>query len=75
MAFPKALPPIDPAVEAAFLIDWVKNQILNVYKREGAVVGLSGGVDSAVSAAVSAKAVGREARGVCLNSFSLGKTA
>lgn len=40
--------------------DFIKNEIFDNYQKSGAVVGLSGGIDSAVTAALCFKALGHE---------------
>jgi len=42
------------------LAEFIKSQVFDKFKRKGAVVGLSGGIDSSVTAALSVKALGRE---------------
>jgi len=49
---------IDAVVETAKVADFVAEQVAKVYRRKGVVVGLSGGVDSAVMCAVAVQAVG-----------------
>ena len=51
---------IDPEVETKRVADFVADQTKNVFRRSGVVVGLSGGIDSAVMAAIAVRAVGRE---------------
>ncbi len=51
---------IDSAEEAKKIADFVFNQVYKKYRRGGVVVGLSGGVDSAVMAAIAVRAVGKE---------------
>lgn len=51
---------IDPALETRRVADFIADQAKNVYRRSGVVVGLSGGIDSAVVAAISVEAVGKE---------------
>jgi len=60
MEFQANLPPLDVEQEAAHLVGFIRDQVFNRYKRRGIVVGLSGGVDSAVTAVLSLRAVGRE---------------
>jgi len=50
---------IEPAVVADELITFIR-QAAEDFRREGAVVGLSGGIDSAVTAALAARALGPE---------------
>jgi NAD+ synthase len=49
---------INPAEETKKVADFVAEQVAKVYRRKGVVVGLSGGVDSAVMCAVAVQAVG-----------------
>jgi NAD+ synthase len=51
---------IDPANEADSVCAFVSDEVRKVYRRRGVVVGLSGGIDSAVMAALAARAVGKE---------------
>jgi NAD+ synthase len=51
---------IDAGAEAGRIEALVREQVLGRLKRRGAVVGLSGGVDSAVVAALCVRALGRE---------------
>ncbi|MDM7988102.1 MAG: NAD(+) synthase [Smithella sp.] len=51
---------IDPELETKRVADFMADQAKNVYRRTGVVVGLSGGIDSAVVAALAARAVGKE---------------
>ena len=50
---------IDPAVETERIAQHIRNYLRDV-KRKGAVIGLSGGIDSSVTAALCARAVGSE---------------
>lgn len=49
---------IDPAAEADRIAAAIHEQVTRTLRRRGVVVGLSGGVDSAVTAALCARAVG-----------------
>ena len=51
---------IDPVVETKKVADFVIEQVRKVYRRKGVIVGLSGGIDSAVMAALAVEAVGKE---------------
>lgn len=51
---------IDPVKETKKLTDFIIDQVKNVYRRTGIVVGLSGGIDSAVMAALAVEAVGKD---------------
>jgi NAD+ synthase len=51
---------IDPAVEANRIVVAIRGIVFNELHRRGAVVGVSGGVDSAVVAFLCARALGKE---------------
>jgi len=51
---------INPAEETKKIADFVTNQVYKVFRRRGLVVGLSGGIDSAVMAAIAVRALGKE---------------
>ena len=51
---------INPAEETKKIADFVTNQVYRVFRRRGVVVGLSGGIDSAVMTAIAVRAVGKE---------------
>ena len=51
---------IDAAAEAARIADAVRAMVFGDLRRRGAVVGLSGGVDSSVVAALCARALGKD---------------
>ncbi len=58
---------IDPAAEAARIVESLRAHALRGLRRRGAVVGISGGVDSSVVAALCASAFGRQAvLGLCM---------
>lgn len=42
------------------LVDWIRDQVTVNFRKKGIVIGLSGGIDSAVIAALAVKAVGKE---------------
>ncbi len=42
------------------LVEFIKEQVFSVFRRKGVVIGLSGGIDSAVAGALSVRAVGAE---------------
>ena len=51
---------IDAAGAAKHIEDSVREQVLQVLRRRGAVVGMSGGIDSSTVAALCARALGKE---------------
>ncbi len=51
---------INAAKEAKKVADFMADQVYKVYRRSGIIVGLSGGVDSAVMSAIAVRAVGKE---------------
>lgn len=51
---------LDCVEESERLCSFIKEQVLMRYKRKGAVVGLSGGIDSAVTAALCVQSLGKE---------------
>lgn len=51
---------LDPAAECARLEEVIRRQIFGELRRKGGVVGVSGGVDSAVVLALTARALGAE---------------
>lgn len=51
---------IDPDHETKKITGFVSDQVHKKYRRHGVAVGLSGGVDSAVMAAIAVRAVGKE---------------
>lgn len=59
MDFSKDVLKIDVAREAERITTFIRDQVQRMH-RKGIVIGLSGGVDSALSAALSVEAVGRE---------------
>ncbi len=48
------------ASRETYIADFVADQVYKVYRRRGVVVGLSGGVDSAVMTEISVRAIGKE---------------
>jgi NAD+ synthase len=58
--FDKRVLRLDPAAEVARISNALCDQVLALFRRRGAVVGISGGVDSAVVAALCARAFGRD---------------
>ena len=63
--FSKDLLRIDPEKEVAKISERIHELMVNLLKRRGIVVGLSGGIDSSVTAALSQKALG-PSRVLCL---------
>jgi len=51
---------IDPAKEVDRIATAVRDQVLTQFKRKGAIVGVSGGVDSSVVAALCVRALGKD---------------
>ncbi len=60
MAFTIDVLKINPDKEVKKVADFMADQVYKVYRRSGIVVGLSGGVDSAVMSAIAVRAVGKE---------------
>ncbi|HEQ98415.1 MAG TPA: NAD(+) synthase [candidate division Zixibacteria bacterium] len=60
MQFSNKLPAIDPRAEAKYIVDFITDQVKHHYKRDGIVVGISGGIDSAITAVLSQMAVGKD---------------
>jgi NAD+ synthase len=61
MVFGPEVLKIDPAREVERITSFVLDQVKAVYRRSGIVVGLSGGIDSAVMAELAVRAMGKEA--------------
>jgi len=59
MAFHKDILKIDCASQADRICEFIRQQTMSLH-RDGAVIGLSGGIDSAVSAALCVKALGKD---------------
>jgi NAD+ synthase len=51
---------LDAAAETDRILETIRSQVLGALRRRGAVVGISGGIDSSVVAALCARAFGRE---------------
>lgn len=51
---------VDPAAEVRRISDAIRGQVLRTLRRRGAVVGLSGGIDSSVTAALCVQALGAD---------------
>ena len=58
MIFNKEALHIAPKGETQRICDFIKLQVRSVYKRKGVVIGLSGGVDSALLACLCVRALG-----------------
>jgi len=60
MEFSKAVLDIDPGKEISRISEFIRESTFKKFRRRGAVVGLSGGVDSAVVAEFLVQALGKE---------------
>lgn len=58
LTFSPAVLHIDAEAVAARIEDWIRKTVLQDLRRRGAVIGLSGGIDSSVTAALCARALG-----------------
>jgi NAD+ synthase len=58
MAFSRDVIKIDPAAVTEQLVNWMRHEVGTVMRRRGAVLGISGGVDSSVVLALCARAFG-----------------
>lgn len=58
--FSSSLLKLDAAAESARIIETMRAQVLGTLRRRGAVVGISGGIDSSVVAALCARAFGKD---------------
>jgi NAD+ synthase len=58
MRFDKDILKLDPAIEVGRLVTWLRSTVRGKLRRRGAVVGISGGVDSAVVLALCVRAFG-----------------
>ena len=59
-AFHPAMLRIDPQAETGRIVDAIRDQVLGRLRRKGAVLGISGGIDSSVAAALCVRALGKE---------------
>jgi len=65
--FSAAVLDLDAPAETSRIVEFVQTQVFGVLHRRGAVVGLSGGVDSSVVAALCVRAFGKDkVLGVCM---------
>lgn len=60
MVFTKNALHLDAEAESHRICEFLQDQVFHAYKRKGAVIGISGGVDSAVSASLCVRALGPE---------------
>jgi NAD+ synthase len=51
---------LDPVAETGRIVAGIRNQVFATLRKRGAVLGLSGGVDSSVVAALCVRALGRD---------------
>jgi NAD+ synthase len=58
--FSRRLLQLDGAAETARICDWMRTTVASTLKRKGVVLGLSGGIDSTVVAALAVRAFGPE---------------
>lgn len=60
MTFSKSVLDINPSLEISRISDFIREMTFKNFKRKGAVIGLSGGIDSAVVAELCVSALGKE---------------
>ena len=60
MDFHKNILDINPEKECERICEFIKEQVFTHFRREGAVVGISGGIDSALTSALSVRALGKD---------------
>lgn len=60
MKFHKNVLDINPEKECERICEFIREQIFTHFRREGAVVGISGGIDSALTTALSVRALGKD---------------
>ena len=58
--FDKKVLEVDCATETARICEFMRETVLKNYRRRGMVVGISGGIDSALTATLSVKTLGKE---------------
>ncbi len=60
MDFHKNILDIEPRKECDKICEFIKEEVFIHFRREGVVVGISGGIDSALTAALSVRALGKD---------------
>ncbi|HKB87891.1 MAG TPA: hypothetical protein VKD08_17065, partial [Ignavibacteriaceae bacterium] len=60
MNFSRDLIRIDPACESERIISKIKTELIQEIRKKGAVIGVSGGIDSSVVLALCVKALGHK---------------
>lgn len=60
MTFTKSVLEINPSQEISQIFDFIREMTLKHFKRKGAIVGLSGGIDSALVAELCVQALGKD---------------
>ncbi len=60
MTFDRSVLDFDVEKVTAHLVDFIRDQVTGTFKRKGIIIGLSGGIDSAVAGALSVRAVGAD---------------
>ena len=60
MTFSKSILDIDSSFEASRISDFIGEMTFKKFRRKGAVVGVSGGIDSAVVSELCVRALGKE---------------
>ncbi|MDH4222238.1 MAG: NAD(+) synthase [candidate division Zixibacteria bacterium] len=60
MDFHKNILDINPEKECERICEFIKEEVYTHFRREGVVVGISGGIDSAVTAALSVRALSKD---------------
>jgi NAD+ synthase len=60
MTFSKRVLELDREAEVARISAWMKAEVMGTLKKRGVVVGLSGGIDSSVCAALAVRALGKD---------------
>ena len=60
MSFSKDILNVDAQKECERICEFIEDQVFSQFKKEGAVVGISGGIDSALTASLCVEALGKE---------------